>query len=127
MEHRIASPADAAEHGGALTSVGWHDLRDWLSLIECRGLLQRINCPVDPDEEIAAITFMATRREDAPALLFENPLGDRTGAKVLTNMLGSSKERYALAVGLAPDLSIAELIAQTRRIMRRRIAPVRVS
>jgi hypothetical protein len=81
MEHRIATPADAAEHGGALTPVGWRDLRDWLSLIECRGLLQRINCPVDPDEEIAAITFMATRREDAPALLFESPLGNRTGAK----------------------------------------------
>ena len=29
-------------------------------------------------------------------------------------MLGSSKERYALAVGLDPDLSIAEMIAATR-------------
>ena len=69
---------------------------------------------------------MATRREDAPALLFEDLDGDAAGARVLTNMLGASKERYALAVGLDPDLSIAEMIAATRGIMKRRIAPVRV-
>jgi 4-hydroxy-3-polyprenylbenzoate decarboxylase len=127
MEHRIAHQPEAAAQASDVTRVGWHDLRDWLALIEGHGLLQRINSPVDPDEEIAAITFMATRREDAPALLFENPLGDRTGAKVLTNMLGSSKGRYALAVGLCPDLSIAELTAQTRLLMNRRMAPVRIT
>ena len=127
MEHRIAHQPDAAAQASDVTPVGWRDLRDWLSLIEAHGLLQRINCPVDPDEEVAAITFMATRREDTPALLFENPLGGQTGAKVLTNMLGSSKERYAVAVGLAPDLSISELIAQTRLLMNRRLAPVRIA
>ena len=43
--------------------------------------------------------------------------GDRTGASILTNMLGASKERYALAVGLDPDLSTAEMIEATRSIM----------
>jgi UbiD family decarboxylase len=105
--------------------VGWRDLREWLALIDASGRLLRIDQPVDPEEELAAITFMATRRENAPALLFE-VLGGRTGARVLANMLGSSKERYALAVGLDPDLSIAEMIAATRGIMNRRIAPVRV-
>jgi 4-hydroxy-3-polyprenylbenzoate decarboxylase len=38
----------------------------------------------------------------------------------------AGKERYALAVGLAPDLSIAELIAQTRLLMNRRLAPARI-
>ena len=57
---------------------------------------------------------MATRSEKAPALLFENVAGDKSGARVLANMLGSSKERYALAVGLDPDLSTAEMIAETR-------------
>ena len=52
--------------------VAWRDLREWLSLVEANGLLKRIEAPVDPDEELAAITFMATRREDAPALLFNN-------------------------------------------------------
>ena len=44
--------------------------------------------------------------------------------RALSNMLGASKERYAIAVGLDPALSTAEMIAQTRKIMGRRIAPV---
>ena len=40
-------------------------------------------------------------------------------------MLGASKERYALAVGLDPDLSIAEHDRpDARTIMSRSIAPV---
>jgi 4-hydroxy-3-polyprenylbenzoate decarboxylase len=101
MEHRIVERSDATTLARNATPVGWRDLREWLTLIETNGLLQRINKPVDPDEELAAITFMATRRENAPALLFETLVGDQSGAKVLTNMLGSSKERYALSVGLA--------------------------
>jgi len=107
-------------------AVRWRDLRDWLVLIENSGRLLRIKQSVDPDQELAAITFMATRRENAPALLFETLEGDRFSTRILANMLGSSKERYALAVGLDPDLPIAELITATRDIMRRRMAPVRV-
>ncbi len=108
------------------TPVGWRDLREWISLIEANGLLKRISAPVNPDEELAAITYMATRREDAPALLFNNFPGDRSGASVLINLLGSSKERYALAVGLDPNLPISEMIAESREIMRRRIPPCRI-
>ena len=106
--------------------MSWRDLREWIALIERNGELQRIGKPVDADEELAAITYMATRTEKTSALLFENIAGDRSGSRVLANMLGSSKERYALAVGLDPDLSIAEMIAESRTIMNRRIAPVRV-
>jgi 4-hydroxy-3-polyprenylbenzoate decarboxylase len=42
-------------------------------------------------------------------------------------MLAASKERYALAVGLDPKLSTTEMIAATRDLLRRRIAPVHVS
>src|SRR3979490_3476745 len=94
----------------AATSAGqtqWRDLREWRALIERNGELKRIDKPVDPDEELAAITFMAPRREDAPALLFQNLAGDRSGSSILSNMLGASKERYALAVGLNPALSTA--------------------
>ena len=107
--------------------VRWRDLREWLALIDDKGQLLCIKEPVDPDQELAAITFMATRRETAPALLFDKLEGDRFGARVLSNMLGSSKERYALAVGLDPDLSITEMIVATRFIMSRRIAPERVA
>ena len=130
MEERITQrpePAAAARAAPDTAPVGWHDLRDWLALIDANGLLKRIEKPVDPDEELAAITFMATRRDDAPALLFEALAGDHSGSAILTNMLGASKERYALAVGLDPDLSVAELIAQTRTIMSRRIPPTPVA
>jgi UbiD family decarboxylase len=106
--------------------VRWRDLREWLALVERNGRLVRINERVDPDQELAAITFMATQRENAPALLFETLDGDRFGARVLANMLGSSRERYALAVGLDPDLSTAQMISATRHIMSRRISPVHI-
>src|SRR5215468_95843 len=107
--------------------VAWRDLREWLALIEAHGLLKRIDKPVDADEELAAIAYLATRREDAPALLFETITADRSGTSVLANMLGSSKERYALAVGLDPALSMPEMISATRDIMQRRIRPVHVA
>jgi 4-hydroxy-3-polyprenylbenzoate decarboxylase len=118
-----ATPGGAVHHHGA---PHWRDLREWLALVGASGRLMRISEPVDTDEELSAITFMAARRENAPALLFESPKGNRFGARVLANMLGSSKERYALAVGLDPALSTAEMIAATRPLMRGRIAPVRV-
>jgi UbiD family decarboxylase len=130
MDERISdrSTVDAAANPAAsgARQAQWRDLREWLALIERNGLLKRIDKPVDPDEELAAITFMATRREDATALLFQNLAGDRSGSSILSNMLGASKERYALAVGLDPALSTAELISDTRAIMNRRIAPVRI-
>jgi UbiD family decarboxylase len=126
MEHRIADSAPPTAPAKDAPQVSWRDLREWIALIERNGELQRIGKPVDADEELAAITYMATRTEKTSALLFENIAGDRSGSRVLANMLGSSKERYALAVGLDPDLSIAEMIAESRTIMNRRIAPVRV-
>jgi UbiD family decarboxylase len=106
--------------------VGWRDLRDWLDLVERAGHLKRIKARVDPDEELAAVTYMATRAPDAPALLFETLDRDRFGARVLANMLGASKERYALAVGIDPGLPVADMIAATRELMRARLAPVEV-
>src|SRR4051794_20719884 len=126
MEHRIAEPAPSVTPAKDAPQVNWRDLREWIALLERNGELQRIGKPVDADEELAAITYMATRNEKAQALLFENITGDRFGSSVLANMLGSSKERYALAVGLDPDLSVAEMIQESRTIMNRKIAPVRV-
>jgi UbiD family decarboxylase len=124
MEELVFGPAATPSCISNRQSVEWRDLRDWLGLVERRGHLKRITACVDPDEELSAITYMATRAEDAPALLFENLAGDRFGARVLANMLGASKERYALAVGIDPDLSITAMIAATRDIMKQRLAPV---
>src|SRR5438045_5573012 len=84
--------------------VSRRDLREWIAVLERNNELQRITKPVDADEELGAITYMATRNENSAALLFENMTGDKSGSRILANMLGASKERYALAVGLDPDL-----------------------
>jgi UbiD family decarboxylase len=104
--------------------IGWNDLRGWLRLVEAAGQIKHIAAPVDPDEELAAITFLAGRTPDAPALLFENLAGNRSDARVLSNMLGASKERYAIAVGLDPKLSTAEMIFASRDLMKRRLEPI---
>src|SRR5882672_7410047 len=79
-----------------VNNVGWNDLRDWIGLVEKAGLLKRIGASVALEEELSAITFMATRSEDAPALLFENLDGAELGMTVLANMLGASAARYAI-------------------------------
>jgi UbiD family decarboxylase len=126
MEHHIAEPSPSVAPAKDGPQASWRDLREWLALVERNHELQRVKKPVSADEELSAIAYMAARSEKAPALLFENISGDTSGARVLANMLGSSKERYALAVGLDPDLSIAEMIAETRGIMSRRIPPKRI-
>jgi UbiD family decarboxylase len=126
MEHHIAEPSPSVAPAKDGPQASWRDLREWLALVERNHELQRVKKPVSADEELSAIAYMAARSETAPALLFENISGDTSGARVLANMLGSSKERYALAVGLDPDLSIAEMIAETRGIMSRRIPPKRI-
>ena len=110
----------------AQTSRRWRDLREWLALIEANDQLHRIGQTVDPIEELAAITYMATRHSGAPALMFEAFENNPHDARVLSNMLGSSKERYALAVGLDPALSLRNLVMATRQIMAERIPPVYV-
>ena len=126
MEQHISASRTSLEPAGDTSGVSWQNLREWIALLERSDELQHITKPVDADEELSAITFMATRSEKSAALLFENVTGDTSGARILANMLGSSKERYALAVGLDPDLSISEMIHQTRGIMSQRIPPLRV-
>src|ERR1035437_437940 len=108
--------------------AAWRDLREWLALIKSHGLLKSIQAPVNPDEELSAITFLATQADqNAPALMFENLIGDSHGCKIVTNMLGSSKERYALAVGLDPNMSIREMISASRYLMKDRVAPILIA
>ena len=118
-----AVPHERSRPSGS-DAVAWRDLRDWLALVDRHKLLKRIDREVDPVEELAAITFLAARGGEAPALLFENLKDNRSDARILSNILGSSKERYALAVGLDPALGIRDMITATRRLMKNRIPPV---
>ena len=103
------------------------DLREWLAAVEQAGELIRIREPVDLDEELSAVTYMVAQRPAAPALLFENVKGAEPGHAVLSNMLGSSKTRFAIAVGLDPTLQTAEMIQAMRRRMGTKIAPAMVA
>lgn len=103
------------------------DLRDWMTRIEAIGQLRRIKAPVDLDEEMGAITYMAHQELGSPALLFENIHNYRGDARILFNLLGSSRDRIALAAGLPPGLSSLELIQQLRPRMRTSIPPVMVT
>src|SRR5690349_2354838 len=119
----LQSSAPMADQHPDAGTGRWQDLRDWLALLERRGELMKIDAEVDTDEELGAITFMGAQQQRSPAFLFNRFAGNRTDARVLTNMLAASKERYALTVGLDPSLSTAEMIVRTRDILKRRIAP----
>ncbi|GMG85921.1 4-hydroxy-3-polyprenylbenzoate decarboxylase [Biformimicrobium ophioploci] len=71
------------------------DLRDFIALLEKRGLLKRIDRPVDPILEMTEICDRVLRA-GGPALLFENPVGFDT--PVLANLFGTP-ERVALGMG----------------------------
>ena len=126
MEDTYGAGKPAQSQARSFPAAEWKDLRDWIALVERYGELHRIGAEVDPHEEIGAITFMRTRDERAPALLFEQVRDNPLGARVLSNILGNSKERYALTLGLDPSLSISELIDQTRQVMKGRVAPVHI-
>ena len=73
----------------------YHDLRDFLALLEQQGELKRITLPVDPHLEITEIADR-TLRAGGPALLFENPKG--YSMPVLVNLFGTPK-RVAMGMG----------------------------
>ena len=124
MKNIMKFAKNPEEPGNKLNNQrGPADLREWLSLVERDGGLLTIDAPVSANEELAATTYMAAQNEASPALLFTNIENDKSGTRVLSNMLGSSNRRYALAVGLDPDLLPKELILATRELSRRRISP----
>src|SRR4051812_22459078 len=75
------------------------DLRQWLAAGGARGEARRVAAAVAPDQEMTTITSLVGQRVGAPALLFEQIAG-HPGQRALWNLLGSSRERYALAMGL---------------------------
>ncbi|SUG03040.1 3-polyprenyl-4-hydroxybenzoate carboxylyase [Salmonella enterica subsp. enterica serovar Hartford] len=78
-----------------MDAMKYHDLRDFLTLLEQQGELKRITLPVDPHLEITEIADR-TLRAGGPALLFENPKG--YAMPVLCNLFGTPK-RVAMGMG----------------------------
>ncbi|MGA2193403.1 MAG: menaquinone biosynthesis decarboxylase, partial [Nitrospirota bacterium] len=90
--------------------MAYKDLREFIKVLEDKGLLRRIKAEVDPYLEICEITDRVSKGKGAAntALLFENVKG--TSIPVLTNALGSM-ERMALGLGVG---SLDEMGARVR-------------
>lgn len=73
----------------------YHDLREFIELLEEQGELKRIQHPVDPYLEITEICDRTLKR-GGPALLFENVKGHEM--PVLGNLFGTER-RVALGMG----------------------------
>jgi 4-hydroxy-3-polyprenylbenzoate decarboxylase len=83
----------------------YRDLREFISLLEARGELKRVQAPVDPCLEMTEICDR-TLRSAGPALLFENPTG--YNVPVLANLFGTP-HRVALGMGEESVAALAEV------------------
>jgi 4-hydroxy-3-polyprenylbenzoate decarboxylase len=90
--------------------MAYRDLRDFIARLDALGELQRVAAEVDPDLEIAAITYRQSKAsEGGKALLFTRVKGSEF--PVATNLFGSYT-RMAAALG------VADLGELTRRMER---------
>jgi 4-hydroxy-3-polyprenylbenzoate decarboxylase len=99
------------------------DLREWIARAEAIGQIQRIRQSVARDE-MGAITYMAHQTPNAPAPLFERIEGCRPGFRALWNLIGSSADRFALAIGESTGLPVMELIRRCKSRFTQSLAPV---
>ena len=84
--------------------MAYRDFRDLIAVLEQRGKLRRVSKPVDREWEIACMArwmFQGLDEADRFGLLFENVEGFETA--VATGVIGSSREAYAIALGVEPD------------------------
>jgi 4-hydroxy-3-polyprenylbenzoate decarboxylase len=100
------------------------DLREWMAAVEPLGHVHRIGDEVEPDEEMAAITYLAYQRPNAPSLLFERIRGCPTGFRALWNLIGASVDRFAISLGEPAGLTAMELIHRCRSRFSRTSPPV---
>ena len=88
------------------------DVRDWIAQVDAFGELARIE-GCDWNLEMGALSEVAGRGHDAPALLFDNIKGYPPGYRVLVGMVESLK-RAALTTNLPTDITRNEFIGAWR-------------
>jgi UbiD family decarboxylase len=99
------------------TESQWHDLRDWLGIVDALGELKHVR-GASSEEDIGAITEMLDQNENSPCVLFDEIPNFNPGYRVLSNSMGSCK-RQAVTLGLDPDqASHEQLLAFWREILR---------
>lgn len=81
------------------------DLRDFISQLEAKGLLNRVEYPVSPYLEMTVVSDKVLQKQ-GPALLFTNPKG--YSVPVLTNLFGTV-ERVALGMGKETNADLRDI------------------
>src|SRR5579864_4777693 len=95
------------------------DLRQWLSEVDKLGELVCVQQPVDPIEEMGAVTYLVAKQSPSPAVLFEQPTGPNSlDARLLWNILGPSIRRIALTLEEPPETPALELIRRVKDKMQ---------
>jgi UbiD family decarboxylase len=104
----------------------YHDLREFIDLVDRLGALRRID-GADARFEIGGITEVAAGLPDCPALLFDRIKGCKAGFRVFTNAT-TNVQRAALALGLSPSLRPLDALKawMEKRKSLRPVAPLAV-
>jgi UbiD family decarboxylase len=104
------------------------DLRQWLSEVDKLGELVCVQEPVDPLEEMGAVTYLVAKQTPSPAVVFDKPSGPNAlEARLLWNILGPSFRRIALTMEEPPDIGTLELIRRVKDKMQNRMPPEEVA
>lgn len=105
-----ASPAGEASHHERM--VAMDDLRQWLSLVDDLGQL-RVLEGAHWDLEIGAASEVNYRRNDPPALIFDDVVGYPRGRRVLSGSMSNAR-RLGLTLRLGTDLDDEHLVQALR-------------
>jgi len=106
--------------------MAYKDLRHFIDYLEQEGELRRIPVEVDWRYEVGGwIRKADDLRPRGPALLFENLRGYGSEYRLVSGLIGSYR-RFALALGLSPDLSPPEIVHAFREKLKKPIDPVLV-
>lgn len=103
--------------------MAYRDIREYLSVLEAKGKLRRVQRSVDPTWEIGCLArwiYQGLPEKDRFGIFFEKVQGFST--PVATGMLGASRETYALALETEPD----RINDRWQEALLRPVAPVRV-
>src|SRR3989304_2736752 len=109
------------------------DLRNFLEVLDEKGMLIRIDKEVDWNLEAAAISGMVARVGNGQyTVLFENVKGYYPDKGRLVGCLYAPDRRkvwnkIALAMGLPPDISFSVFLPEFSKRLRRIIKPMEVS
>ena len=77
-------------------AVSYKSMREFMMILEERGLLKRINAEVDLDFEVGAISYRSLTRT-GPGLLFEN-IKENPNKQLVTNIMYSLDHNFVIGL-----------------------------